>query len=301
MTLQELKYLIALAKFKHFGNAAKASFVSQPSLSIAIQKLEHTLGVALVERHKNKVEMTAVGLEVVDQAKRVLSEMDAIHYIAKKGQDQLSGVLKLGAIFTVGPYLLPNLVTKLHKRAPNMPLEIQENFTEQLRVKLKTGELDVILVAEPFNEPGVEKRVLYEEGFVVMLPKSHQLGKRKIVKPVDLYGETILLLGKGHCFRDHVLEACPDCYVDKLGDTKGIHTNTFEGASLETIRHMVASGMGLTILPETAARLPSYLKNDCVLLPLQSKTAKRKIIMVWRSQFPRMAAIECVADAVKGG
>lgn len=299
MTLQVLKYLIALARYQHFSRAAKACFVSQPTLSVAIQKLEDSLNVSLFERYKSQVALTAVGEEIVEQAKTVLRESALIEQIAASSQDPLTGPLRLGSILTVGPYLLPRLVPKLNKLAPNMPLEIQEDFTENLDRKLHEGELDAIILAEPFNRPNTLKKKLYEEKFVALLPKKHRLGARKLLKPADLQGENIMLLGKGHCFREHVLNACPSCYVDSLQSDSGIRASTFEGASLETIRHMVASGTGITILPASAAHLPAYLKSILTTVPLQAKNAKREIILVWRAQFPRLKAIHAIAEAVQ--
>ena len=299
MTLQELRYFVALANHKHFGKAAKACHVSQPTLSVAIQKLEETLGVTLFERYKSSVEITQVGEQLLEKAKQVLRDSDDFVLLAKQHQDPLSGVLRLGCIYTIGPYLLPSLLPKLRKAAPDMPLEIQEDFTHQLREKLLDGKLDVIILAEPFTAKNTLKKKLYDEGFVVLLPKAHALAKQKSIKPADLQGETIMLLGEGHCFRDNVLAACPNCYVDRLGEANGIRATTFEGASLETIRSMVATGMGITVLPQSAAHLPSYLKSTLTTVPLQSQQAKREVVMVWREQFPRLKAIHAVERVVK--
>lgn len=300
MTLQELKYFIALAKHLHFGRAAQSCFVSQPSLSIAIQKMEEHLKVALFERHKAAVKLTASGERLLEQAQRVMREMQVLEELATQDQDPLKGVFKLGCILTVGPYLLPHLVPRLTKLAPQMPLELQEDFTENLKAKLVEGDLDAIIVAEPFTLANCLKKSLYEEKFVVLLPKQHPLSQLKIIKPEHLSGENLMLLGKGHCFRDQVLTICPHCYVDQSGESAGIHSTTFEGASLETIRHMVISGAGLTILPETAAHIPSYLRAHLGVVPLQSKEAKRKIVMVWREQFPRLKAILAIEKAIEG-
>lgn len=299
MTLQELKCIVAVAKFKHFSRAAQACFISQPSLSVAIQKLEDELNIKLFERYKGKVLLTAVGEKIVAQAKQVLQSADQIKLLADQNKDPLFGTLTLGAIFTVAPYLLPYLVSKLNNLAPALRLQLSEDFTEQLHAKLLQGDIDLALLAEPFDDSAVDKLDLFEESLVVLLPAKHKLTNEKIIESNQLIKENILLLGKGHCFRDHVLSACPHCYVDSVSEKNGIRSTTFEGASLETIRHMVASGMGITILPATAATLPSYLKNTLVAIPLKSLEAKRKIILVARKQFSRMAVMQCIKQALQ--
>ena len=209
MTLTELRYVVALAQERHFGRAAQKCFVTQPPLSLALAKLEDELGVKLFERNKNEVLVTARGQQIVEQARRVLDEVGKIQQLARGGQDQLSGALRLGVIPTIGPYLLPDLVPILHKRAPDMPLIIEENLTGNLAPMLREGDLDVVIIALPFALPGVRTDVVYEEPFSVVVPEGHRWQQRKGVKPSELSDENLLVLNNGHCFRDQVLEACP--------------------------------------------------------------------------------------------
>jgi LysR family hydrogen peroxide-inducible transcriptional activator len=209
MTLTELKYIVAVAREKHFGKAAEACFVSQPTLSVALKKLEDELGVALFERGSGEVTPTAVGARIVEQAQRVLEQAAQIKEVAKLGKDPLQGPLRLGMIYTIAPYLLPPLVRLLHKRAPQMPLLLQENYTHRLREMLKQGELDAAILALPFEEPGFALQPLYDEPFVLAVPRDHAWAARKSVKASDLSKQAVVLLGTGHCFRDQVLQVAP--------------------------------------------------------------------------------------------
>ena len=208
MTLTELRYIVAVARERHFGRAAEACFVSQPTLSVAVKKLEEELGVTLFERGPGEVSVTPPGQKIVEQAQRVLEEAARISEIAAAGRDPLAGPLRLGAIYTIGPYLLPKLIPILRKTAPAMQLLIQENFTHRLAEALKSGEVDVILIALPFDEPGIATRAVYDEPFLVAVPKGHPWEGRKRVTSDELTNESLLLLGEGHCFRDQVLEIC---------------------------------------------------------------------------------------------
>src|SRR5438105_10893833 len=241
MTLTELRYIVAVARERHFGRAAEACFVSQPTLSVAVKKLEEELGVTLFERGPGEVTVTPAGQKIVEQAQRVLEEAPRIKELAAARRDPLAGPLRLGAIYTIGPYLLPKLIPILRKSAPAMQLHIQENFTHRLSDALKSGEVDAILIALPFVEPGIETRALYDEPFFVAIPKGHRWEGRKRVTSEELTKESLLLLGEGHCFRDQVLEFCHTA-----------RTRAIEGGSLETIRQMVASGVGVTVLPATS-------------------------------------------------
>jgi LysR family hydrogen peroxide-inducible transcriptional activator len=292
MTLTELKYLVALAREGHFGRAAKSCHVSQPTLSIAINKLENSLGVSLFERHTNGLSITDVGQTIVNQAQRVLEETEKLTHLAQSAGNQLDNPLKMGGIFTVAPYLFPHLIPALKKIAPDMPLEVEENFTGKLRKQLAQGTVDAIFVALPFKEPGIVVKPLYEEPFVVLLPKKHPLTQKTQLSDKDLKNDNVLLLGEGHCFRDQVLDSCPNCHQP------GQLQQTVQGSSLETIRHMVASGMGITILPRTATQVKYYDKLLCIR-PFKSKTPKRTIALAWRSSFPRPKAIEAIIQATK--
>src|ERR671936_1278838 len=248
MTLTELRYIVAVAHERHFGRAAEACFVSQPTLSVAVKKLEEELEVMLFERGPGEVTVTPAGQRIVEQAQRVLEEASRIREIAQAGRDPLAGPLRLGAIYTIGPYLLPKLIPILRRTVPAMQLHIQENFTHRLAEALKSGEVDVILIALPFDEPGVETRAVYDEPFLVAIPKGHAWEGRKRITSEELTKESLLLLGEGHCFRDQVLEFC---HAVRSRDRSPL-ARTVEGGSLETIRQMVAGGVGVTVLPSTS-------------------------------------------------
>src|SRR3954470_13423918 len=248
MTLTELKYIVAVAREKHFGKAAEACFVSQPTLSVAIKKLEDELEVKLFERSANEVSVTPLGEDIVRQAQGVLEQAAAIKEIAKRGKDPLAGPLKLGIIYTIGPYLLPDLVRQNIARTPQMPLMLQENFTAKLLEMLRAGEIDCAIMAEPFPDTGLAMAQLYDEPFMAALPAHHPLASRPSITSDELKNETMLLLGTGHCFRDHVLEVCPK-FARFSSNAEGIR-KSFEGSSLETIKYMVASGMGVTVVPQ---------------------------------------------------
>ena len=295
MTLTELRYLVALAQQRNFGRAAESCFVSQPTLSIAIKKLEEELGVELFERSKHEVSLTRVGERIVEQAQRVLEETATIKQLAEDGRDQLVGPLRLGAIYTIGPYLFPNLIPTLHEQAPQMPLVIEENFTARLSERLRQGELDAVLVALPFKEPGLVTLPLYTEPFVVLVPSSHPWREREQIATAELAQENLLMLGSGHCFRDQVLDACPACI--QQANQKGL-TQTIEGTSLETIRHMVASGMGITVLPATAAGADRYAQRLVTIRRFSPPEPQRTVALVWRASFPRPRAVEALKGAI---
>ena len=291
MTLTELKYIVALAQERHFGRAAQKCFVTQPTLSLALAKLEDELGLKLFERNKNEVLVTPRGQAIVEQARRVLDEVGKIAQLAKGGQDQLSGALRLGVIPTIGPYLLPDLVPILKKRAPNMPLVIEENLTGNLAPMLRDGELDVVVIALPFSIPGVKTQVVYEEPFSVVVPEGHPWTQRKGVKPSELSEENLLLLNAGNCFRDQVLEACP-------GQTNTALPEGRAGSSLETIRNMVASGLGVSVLPASALTA-RYATKLLKAVPFASPVPSRKVALAWRASFDRPAAVEVLGEAIR--
>jgi LysR family hydrogen peroxide-inducible transcriptional activator len=299
MTLTELRYIVAVARERHFGKAAEACFVSQPTLSIAIKKLEDELDVKLFERGGTEVTVTPVGEEIVAQAQRVIEQANAIKEIARSGKDPLAGPLKLGVIYTIGPYLLPGLVRRMIERVPQMPLVLQENFTVKLLDMLRTGELDAAIMAEPFPDHGLNVLPLYDEPFMLVVPKHHPLAKRRHVTSAELKGETMLLLGTGHCFRDHVLEVCPE-FARFSPDADGIR-KTFEGSSLETIKHMVASGMGVTLVPALSVPRDPGRQSLVRYLPFDTEAGDppvRRVVLAWRKSFTRMKAIEALRDAV---
>ena len=298
MTLTELRYIVAVAREKHFGRAAEACFVSQPTLSVAIKKLEEELDLKLFERGASEVSVTPLGEAIVRQAQSVLEQAAAIKEIAKRGKDPLSGPLRLGIIYTIGPYLLPDLVRHVIDMTPQMPLVLQENFTAKLLDMLRTGELDCAIMAEPFPDTGLATAPLYDEPFMVAVPRGHPLAERRHISSEALKKETMLLLGTGHCFRDHVLEVCPE-YARFSSDAEGIR-KSFEGSSLETIRYMVASGMGITVVPQLSVR--SWNRNDrdapVVYLPFEAPVPNRRVVLAWRRSFTRYEAIAALRNAV---
>ena len=297
MTLTELRYIVAVARERHFGRAAAACFVSQPTLSVAIKKLEDELSVVLFERGKTEVRITPVGERIVAQTKRVLEEVEGIKRIAKQDQDQLDGPLRIGAIYTVAPYLLPQLIPVLHKEAPRMPLAIEENYTTRLQERLLQGDLDAIIISLPFAEPGLTVRALYDEPFMVVLPAGHPWRERAAIGVKELADEPVLMLGAGHCFRDQVLSVCPDCLRTPAADDP--LAKAMEGGSLETIRHMVASGLGITVLPCTATGADKYAQRLLVLKRFKTPMPKRRVALAWRAAFYRPQAVAALAKAIR--
>ena len=294
MTLTELNYVVAVAREKHFGRAAEACFVSQPTLSVAIKKLEEELDVKLFERSTNEVAVTPLGEQIVRQAQQVLEQAAAIKEIAKLGKDPVAGPLRLGIIYTIGPYLLPDLVRQAIERVPQMPLMLQENFTTRLLEMLRTGELDCAILAEPFPDAGLAIAPLYDEPFVAAVPAQHALAKRKSVSAEELKNETMLLLGTGHCFRDHVLEVCPE-YAHFSSDAEGIR-KSFEGSSLETIKYMVASGMGVTVVPQLS--VPKEPQPHVRYVKFVPPPPTRRVVLAWRRTFPRYEAIAALRNCI---
>ncbi|NUP86262.1 MAG: LysR family transcriptional regulator [Burkholderiaceae bacterium] len=294
MTLTELRYIVAVARERHFGRAAEACFVSQPTLSVAIKKLEEELDVRLFERGPAEVSVTPLGEAIVRQAQSVLEQAAAIKEIAKRGKDPLNGPLRLGIIYTIGPYLLPDLVRNAIERTPQMPLMLQENFTVKLLDMLRTGELDCAILAEPFPDTGLAIAPLYDEPFMVAVPSHHPLAAQPQIAADDLKRETMLLLGTGHCFRDHVLEVCPE-FARFSSDAEGIR-KSFEGSSLETIKHMVASGMGVTVVPQLSVPKdpPPHIRYIAFAPPVPT----RRVVLAWRRSFTRYEAIAALRNAV---
>ncbi|MFP5397460.1 MAG: LysR substrate-binding domain-containing protein [Gammaproteobacteria bacterium] len=294
MTLTELRYIVAVAREKHFGRAAEACFVSQPTLSVAIKKLEEELDVKIFERGTSEVSVTPLGEEIVRQAQAVIEQAAAIKEIAKRGKDPLAGPLRLGIIYTIGPYLLPELVRHAIEMTPQMPLMLQENFTVKLLEMLRTGELDCAIMAEPFPDTGLAIAPLYDEPFMVAVPKSHPLARRASIASEELKRETMLLLGTGHCFRDHVLEVCPE-FARFSSDAEGIR-KSFEGSSLETIKHMVSSGMGVTVVPQLS--VPREPQPHVAYVAFAPPVPTRRVVLAWRRTFTRYEAIAALRNAV---
>lgn len=298
MTLTELRYVVTLARERHFGRAAERCHVSQPTLSVAVKKLEDELGIPLFERSKNSIRVTETGKRIIDQAQRVLDQVGVIRDMAQDGKNQLNAPLKVGAIYTIGPYLFPHLLPELRRAAPDMPLYIEENYTATLRQKLRQSELDAIIIALPFEEPEVVTLPLYDEPFVVLLPGDHPLTKRESLTAEELAKEQLLLLGPGHCFRDQVLESCPPL-VDAVtrNPSAAAPSLVTEGSSLETIRHMVASGLGITVLPLSAATAMQYDESILAVRPFAAPVPYRTVALAWRVTFPRPKAIDVLSLA----
>jgi len=289
MTLNELRYIVAVAQERSFGRAAAKCFVSQPALSVAIQKLEEELGAPLFERGKTEITITPVGERIVEQAQKVLEEAARIHEIAIGGRNQLVGTLRLGIIHTVAPYLLPDLIHELHDVAPQMPLDIEETLTDNLEAGLRTGRVDAAIIALPFDPPGVVTEFMYEEPFQVVVPQGHKWARRKSVSPDELATEHTILLNVGHCFRNQVLDACPEL---NQSDAQVTRTN-----SLETVRNMVASGLGVSVLPRDALT-PRYHSQLVVPVPFTQPVPSRRVALAYRRSFPRPAAIAAIRDSV---
>jgi LysR family transcriptional regulator, hydrogen peroxide-inducible genes activator len=289
MTLTELRYIVAVARERHFGRAAEQCFVSQPSLSVSVKNLEDELGVKIFERTRNEVVLTEIGRQVIAQAERALDEAERIKLVAAAGKDQLKGALRLGVIHTIAPYLLPDLVAALRENAREMPLDIEENTTESLDRMLREAAIDVAILALPYEAPGIETTVVYEEDFKVIVPARHPWSRRKSIRADELSEENLLLLSIGHCLRDQILEACSRFNRADTGK---------QGNSLETLRSMVASGLGVTVLPATA--LTDRYQNPLVkTLSFAEPVPKRRVVLASRQGFYRPKAVALVAKTIR--
>ncbi len=289
MTLSELRFVVAVAKERNFRRASEKCFVSQPALSLAIKKLEDDLGVMIFERSRTDISPTPIGEKIIEQAIKALEEVNQIRQIAKQGNNQLSGVFRLGLIYSVGPYLLPELIPILRSSAPEMPLEIEENLTAQLETQLKNGVIDAAVIALPFDVPGINTMPLYDEKYVVMVPKGHPWADRASISADELADENVLLLNSGHCYSHQVLQACPD--LSRKGQV-------LQGNSLETIRNMVASNLGVTVLPASAAT-ERYTNPLVKVIPFSEPVPVRRVALAWRKSYARELAVSCVADSIR--
>ena len=291
MNLRDLRYLVALADTRHFGKAADKCFVSQPTLSAQIKKLETYLGVQLIERQPRKVTLTETGEKIVPLARRMLQESDEIISLARNEHDPLSGKIKLALIPTIGPYLLPLIMRKLRKQLPQLKVMLYEYQTEPLLEKLRAGEIEMGVLALPVAMDGLEAKELYSERFTVAMPGSHPLAKRASIKLDDLAGESLLLLEDGHCLRDQALDVCSRIDVKENED--------YRATSLETLRQMVAAGLGITLLPELATRGPFGTGHGLVVKPFAKPIPSRTIGAVWRKSSARGAAVNALCDVVR--
>jgi LysR family hydrogen peroxide-inducible transcriptional activator len=295
MTLTEFRYIVAVARERHFGRAAEACFVSQPTLSVAIKKLEDELSVQIFERSGAELTITDLGQKIVHQAQKVLEEAQVIKHLAQHGQDPLSGPVRLGAIYTIAPYLLPKLISKSREVLPKMPLYLQENFTVRLLELLKQGDIDAAILAEPFSESGLDVVPLYDESLVVAVPVGHPWETTPLIQHADLQSQATLLLGQGHCFRDHVLDICPDMQRSQRNED----LSGFEGSSLETIRQMVAGGIGVSVFPVTSINDQTNPNSLIKYVPFAEPIPKRRVVLVWRKSYARSAAMHALAEAIK--
>ena len=287
MTLTELRYIVAVAQERHFGRAARRCFVSQPTLSIAIKKLEEELSVSLFDRSSNDIITTEAGERIIAQARRVLEEAELIKHLASEEQNELEGAFKLGLIF------LPKLIISLRETAPKMPLMLEENYTHILTESLKRGDVDAIVVAEPFQEPGIVTEPLYDEPFFVIVPKGHHFEELDAVTPQMLGEEQVLLLTEGNCMRDQVLSSCSELAAKQK--IQGL-TNTLQGSSINTIRHMVASGLAISVMPATA-----LTENDHLLfsiIPFSGSVPHRRVVLAYRRNFVRPKALTALRTAI---
>ena len=289
MTLTELKYVVAVAEVRHFGQAAERCYVSQPSLSASVKNLEEELGVTLFERGKRGVFLTEAGEQIVAQARRALEEAERVKTVAKQGRDPLKGVLRLGLIHTIAPYLLPDLVAALRRTAPDMPLDVEENTTATLDRMLKEGEVDAVILALPYEGPAIDTVPLYEEVFRVVAPARHPLARRKSLAVEELDAGELLLLPVGHCFRDQVLDACNEFSRPPEPGR--------QGNSLETLRSMAASGLGVTVLPATALT-PRHANTLVKTIDFSDPQPLRRVALASRRGFHRPAALEKLVAAV---
>lgn len=290
MTLTELRYAVALANEGSFSRAAERCAVSQPTLSVSIARLEGKLNVSIFERGKGAVSVTALGEQIIEQARRTLREADRVKQIAQSGRDQLNGVLNLGVIHTIAPYLLPELVHNLREVAPQMPLAIEENMTVHLSALLRDNVIDAAIVALPFVENSILTRPLYDESFKLIVPINHPWAERSEISSEEIDGVEMLLLKAGNCFRDQVLESCPHLSLPE-GDFR-------LGHSIETIRQMVASGLGVSVLPASAVN-SEYHNNLIKVIPFKPPVPIRRVVLAWRPAFVRPRAIEALFEAVR--
>lgn len=290
MKLSVLRYLVAFADEGNFSRAAERCHVSQPTLSVALQQLEAELGVALIERSKSHVALTDLGWQVVAQARKTLDDVQRIELVAQMGKDPLAGDFRLGVIHTIGPYLLPELIAAMKTTTPSTRLYIEESMTALLADSLKYGTVDAAIIALPFDLPGIKVHPLYDEPFHVVVPKGHRWAKRKKIARHEVRGEDVLVLKAGNCFREQVLDACPE-----ISHADG---SALEGHSIETVRCMVASGYGISVLP--AASLTGVYDNDMVVaIPFESPAPSRRVALAWRDGYTRPQVIEAIIAAAE--
>ena len=291
MNLRALQYFVKLADLRHFSKAAIACFVSQPTLSTQIKKLEDELGVQLVERSPKNIMLTPVGLEIADRARLVLSDIDQIRAVARCSGNPANGVLRLGLFPTLAPYLLPHIVPSLRRRYPNLRLQLAEEKTDDILRMLRQGELDAALLALPINHEGLETEVLFEEPFVLALPGQHPLTGQSHITMNDLDGQELLLLEEGHCLRDHALEVCSLAHAHERVD--------FHATSMETLRQMVAADVGITLMPMLSVKPPIAATSNVVIRHFENPAPSRVIALVWRGSSALSGFLREMTDCFK--
>ncbi|HTQ35673.1 MAG TPA: LysR substrate-binding domain-containing protein [Steroidobacteraceae bacterium] len=290
LKLKDLRYLVAVADTRHFGQAAARCHVSQPTLSAQLKKLEDYLGVQLVERHPRRIALTEAGTEVVARARRILQAGEEIVALAATLRDPLAGRLRVALLPTIGPYLLPIVAPRLRRRLPRLELLLYEYQTAPMLEHLQAGDIDLGILALPVQAEGLAERKLFDEPFVVALPEQNHLAGRRSLKVSDLDGETLLLLEDGHCLRDQALDVCARSQVHEKQD--------FRATSLETLRQMVAAGSGITLLPQLAASGAYGSARGVVTVPFARPEPVRHIGALWRRASARGAAIEAVCEVI---
>ncbi|HSI58028.1 MAG TPA: LysR substrate-binding domain-containing protein [Ideonella sp.] len=292
MTLQELRYLVALADKGHFVRAADACHVGQPTLSTQLKKLEDYLGVTLFERNKHQLRPTPIGEQIIERARCALDVIEEIRDLAKRDHDPMNGPLRLGVIPTLGPYLIPHLLPAIRASLPQLHLFLREDLTVNLLERLRQGGLDALLLALPVRGEDVDAMALFDEPFVVALPRDHRLASRRHLSETDLAGENVLLLEEGHCMREQALAICSAVSSDQREELKA--------TSIETLRQMVAAGVGCTLLPQLAAApgVGSIANHMVEILPFAAPVPTRKIGLVWRHRYPREATVRGLGELI---
>ena len=291
MNLRALQYFVKLAELNHFSKAADACFVSQPTLSTQIRKLEEELGVSLVERAPRRVMLTPIGEDIAHRARHVLRDIDHLKSAARRSKDPATGNLKLGIFPTLAPYLLPHVIPVIRKKYPELRLQLAEEKTEEIINMLDQGRLDAGVLALPVEEHGLEIETLFEEPFVTAMPASHPLSDKRTINLSDLEGEELLLLEEGHCLRQHALAVC---------DLAGAHERVdFHATSMETLRQMVAANAGVTLMPVLSVKPPIPATGNIVLRPFEAPAPSRTIALVWRSSSPLGDFLRDLAQCLK--
>jgi LysR family hydrogen peroxide-inducible transcriptional activator len=291
MTLQELKYLVALADHGHFGRAAEACFITQSTLSTQIKKLEDFLGVTLFDRSLKRVTPTPIGREILQAARNIVEESERIRELAKHAQQPMARTLRLGVIPTLGPYYLPHVLTLVHKKYPDLRLLLREEMTPLILENLNDGKLDAGLLAMPVTDDSLRVEPLFYEPFYSALPAGHALAKRDVLKVSDIMEEKLLLLDEGHCLRDQALDVCGS-------GSRG--REEVRATSLETLRQMVGMGLGLTLMPALAVdAAPRVGKKTVEFRPFKSPPPGRTIALVWRKRAPFPETFERLAQTLK--